>query len=161
MRLLGEVISSPFLSKVMISEDSSKKSADKHRPDEKPDSLIKYEILKHSLNSELSCASAFLIAKEHNVSPDKVGMIIDSINYRLVKCRMGLFGYRPDKKIVKPVKTENQNLKNTIIDNLVEGKLECKIAWDIASRFKVNKMTVSGICEDMDIKINKCQLGAF
>lgn len=74
---------------------------------------------------------------------------------------MGLFGYRPDKKIVKPVKPGNQNLKNTITDNLVEKKLECKIACDIASRFKVNKMTVSGICEDMNIKINECQLGAF
>ncbi|MDL1967342.1 MAG: hypothetical protein LWW97_02030 [Deltaproteobacteria bacterium] len=144
-----------------VPEDSDKKMADKHRPDEKPDSLIKYEILKHSLNNELSCASAFLIAKELNVSPDKVGMITNSINCRLVKCQMGLFGYRPDKKIVKPVKTANQNLKNTIIDNLVEGKLECKIAWDIASRFKVNKMTASGICEDMNIKINECQLGAF
>jgi hypothetical protein len=150
-----------IISKVMISEDSSKKFADKHRPDAKPDSFIKYEILKHSLNSELSCTSAFLIAKELNVSPDKVGMIADFIHCRLVKCQMGLFGYRPDKKIVKPVKTANQNLKNTITDNLVEGKLACKIAWDIASRFKVNKMTVSSICEDMNIKINECQLGAF
>lgn len=145
----------------MISKDSSKKLADKHGPDAKPDSLIKYEILKHSLNSELSCASAFLIANELNVSPDKVGMTADLINCRLVKCQIGLFGYKPDKKIVRPVKTANQNLKNTITDNLVEGKLECKIAWDIASRFKVNKMTVSSICEDMNIKINKCQLGAF
>lgn len=135
--------------------------ADKHMPDAKHDSSIKYEILKHSLNSELSCASAFLIAKELNVSQGKVGMIADSINCRLVKCQMGFFGYRPDKKIVKPVKTANQNLKNTITDNLVEGKLECKLAWNIASRFKVNKMTVSGICEDMNIKINECQLGAF
>jgi len=145
----------------MISEDSSKKFADKHRPYEKPDGLIKYEILKHSLNNELSCASAFLIAKELDVYPGKVGMIADSINCRLVKCQMGLFGYRPDKKIVTPVKTANQNLKNTITDNLVKGKLECKIALDIASRFKVKKITVSGICEDMNIKINECQLGAF
>jgi len=124
--------------------------ADKHRPDTKPDSSIKRAILKHSVNNELSCASAFLIAKELNVSPAKVGMTADSINCRLVKCQMGLFGYRPDKKIAKPLKT-----------NLVEGKLACKIAWDIASRFKLNKMTVSSICEDIDIKINECQLGAF
>lgn len=149
------------LGHLMISENSDKKLADKHRPDAKPDSSIKYEILKHSLNSELSCTSAFLIAKEFNVSPNKVGMIANLINCRLVKCQMGLFGYRPDKKIVKPLKTANQNLKNTITDNLVEGKLECKIAWNIASSFKVNKMTVSGICEDMNIKINECQLGAF
>jgi len=145
----------------MTPENSDKKFADKHRPDTKPDSSIKHEILKHSLNSELSCASAFLIAKDLNVSPDEVGMTADLINCRLIKCQLGLFGYRPDKKIAKPLKTENQNLKNTITDNLVEGKLACKFAWDIASRFKVNKMTVSNICEGMNIKINECQLGAF
>ena len=145
----------------MAPENSDKKFADKHRPDEKPDSLIKYEILKHSLNSELSCVSAFLIAKELNVSPGKVGMTADLINCRLIKCQLGLFGYRPDKKITKPLKTANQNLKNTITDNLVEGKLACKFAWDIASRFKVNKMTISNICEGMNIKINECQLGVF
>ncbi|MDL1963516.1 MAG: hypothetical protein LWW98_04095 [Deltaproteobacteria bacterium] len=145
----------------MISEDSDKKLVDQHRHNAKPDSSITCEILKHSLNSELSCASAFLIAKKCNVSPYKVGMIADLINCRLVKCRMGLFGHRPDKKIVIPVKTTDQNLKNTITDNLVEGKLACKIAWNIAFCFKVNKMTVSGICEGMNIKINKCQLGAF
>ncbi len=145
----------------MAPENSDEKFADKHRPDTKPDSSIKHEILKHSLNSELSCASAFLIAKDLNVSPDEVGMTADLINCRLIKCQLGLFGYRPDKKIAKPLKTENQNLKNTITDNLVEGKLACKFAWDIASRFKVNKMTVSNICEGMNIKINECQLGAF
>jgi len=135
--------------------------ADKHRPYAQADSSIKYEISKHSLNNELSCASAFLIAKELNVSPGKVGMIADLINCRLVKCQMGLFGYKPDKKIVKPVMTADQNLKSAIAGNLVEGKLACKIARDIASRFKLNKMTVSGICEGMNIKINECQLGAF
>ena len=145
----------------MVSENSDKKLVDKHGRNATPDSLIKYEILKHSLNSELSCASAFLIAKKLNVSPCKVGMIADLINCRLVKCRLGLFGYKPDKKVVIPVNTTDQNLKNTITDNLVEGKLTCKIAVDIAFCFKVNKITVSGICEGMNIKINKCQLGAF
>ncbi len=145
----------------MVFENSDKKLVDKHKSDATPDSSIKYEILKHSLNSELSCVSAFLIAKRCNVSPCKVGMIANLINCRLVKCRMGLFGYKPDKKIVIPVKTTNQNIKNTITNNLVKGKLACEIAWGIASFFKVNKMTVSGICEDMNIKINKCQLGAF
>jgi len=97
--------------------------ADKHRPDAKPDSSIKYKILEYSLNNELSCASAFLIAKELNVSPAKVGMTADSINCRLVKCQMGLFGYRPDKKIVTPVTTADQNLKNAIAILLKESWL--------------------------------------
>jgi len=145
----------------MVSKDRDKKFTDKHRPDTNADGSIKRAISKHSVNNELSCASAFLIAKELDVSTDKVGMTADLIHCRLIKCQMGLFGYKPDKKIVKPVMTVDQNLKNAIAGNLVEGKLACKIAWDIASRFKLNKMTLSGICEDMNIKINKCQLGAF
>ncbi|MBU4503126.1 MAG: hypothetical protein L6302_07850 [Desulfobacteraceae bacterium] len=145
----------------MAPENSDKKFDSKHKSDAQPDNSIKYEILKHSLNNELSCASAFLIAKEFNVSPDKVGMTADLINCRFIKCQMGLFGYRPDKKIIKPVMTADLNLKNAIVGNIVEGRLACKIAWDIASRFKLNKMTVSSICEGMNIKINKCQLGAF
>ena len=41
----------------MLPDNSNKKLSDKHRPDTRPDSSIKYEILKHSLNSELSCTS--------------------------------------------------------------------------------------------------------
>ena len=125
------------------------------------DTEIIHEIRKHSSNGELSCSSAFFIAEKLDISPLKVGMTADLINCRLVKCQMGLFGYKPIKKIVKPLETADQNLKNAIINNLVKGRLACKTAWDIAYRYKLNKMSVSAICEGMNIKINKCQLGAF
>lgn len=138
-----------------------KKFAEKHGPDAQPDSVIKNEILKRTHKDEIPCAVAFEIANALKVSPDAVGMTADLINCRLVKCQLGLFGYHPKKKIVTPQHTVTENLKNAISQALVQGRLSCKSAWDIATRFNVQKMKVSGACEAMGIKITHCQLGAF
>jgi hypothetical protein len=140
---------------------NGKSFVEKHGPDAKPDSVIKNEMLKRIHKNEVPCAVAFEIAKELRVSADAVGMTVDLINYRLVKCQLGLFGYQPKKKIVKPQHTVTEDLKNAISEALVQGRLSCKSAWDIASRFEVHKMKVSGACEAMGVKIKPCQLGAF
>ncbi len=138
-----------------------KKFAEKYGPNAKPDSLIEDKILRCIKNSELACAVAFEIAEELQVSPDAVGMTADLLNVRLVKCKLGLFGHKPQKKIVQPKKSVSQDLKDSVTDALVGGRLSCQSAWDIASRFKVHKMEISSVCELMQIKINKCQIGAF
>ena len=135
--------------------------AQKHGPDAKLDILLKNEIINRAKENKISCAVAFKIANELQVSADAVGMTVDLINYRLVKCQLGLFGYQPNKKIVKPQNKLSEDLKDAISDALIQGKLSCKSAWDIASQFKVHKMKVSGACEAMGIKIKHCQLGAF
>jgi transposase len=53
------------------------------------------------------------------------------------------------------------DVKNAVFDALVRERLSCKQAWDIASRLQVSKMTVSGACETMGVKIKNCQIGAF
>ncbi|UCH20498.1 MAG: hypothetical protein JSU83_18450 [Deltaproteobacteria bacterium] len=135
--------------------------SDKHKAAEKPNPEIKNEIMKRSTTKEVPCAIAFEIAKDVQTSPVEVGKTLDLVNYRLVKCQLGLFGYRPEKKIVKPRDTTNQDLKNAIRQALDNGRISCKSTWEIAVRFNVGKMTVSGICEAMGIKIKPCQLGAF
>ena len=65
------------------------------------------------------------------------------------------------KKIVKSNPSASPDLKKAIQDALTEGKLSCEKALDIAKRFKVSKMQVSGACEAMGLKIKPCQLGAF
>ena len=138
-----------------------KQFSEKHGPDAKPDRSIRDLILKREQNGELPCAIAFEIAKDLGISPSEVGKNIDLLNLRLVKCQLGLFGYQPQKKIVKSVPTAAQGLKEAIREGLVEGRLPCEKAWDIASRLKVPKMKISGTCEAMGIKIKPCQLGAF
>jgi len=140
---------------------NDKRFLQKHGPDAQPDRVIKNEMLKRTHKNEVPCAVAFEIAKKLQVSPEAVGMTADLINYRLVKCQLGLFGYHPKKKIVTPQDTVTEDLKNAISEALVQGRLSCKSAWDIATRFNVHKMKISGACEAMGIKINVCQLGAF
>lgn len=136
------------------------KFSDKHKAEE-PNAMIKSQIIKRSKKETIPCAVAFEIVADAQVSPAEIGKTLDLMNYRLVKCQLGLFGYRPEKKIVKPHATNNTGLKNAIRNTLVNGKLSCKSAWEIAARFQIQKMTVCGICEDMGIKIKPCQLGAF
>lgn len=138
-----------------------KQFSGKYGPDAKPDRSIRDLILKREQSGELPCAVAFEIAKDHGVAPIEVGKNIDLLNFSLVKCQLGLFGYHPKKKIVKSLPTVAQDLKDAIREALVEGRLPCEKAWRIASRLKVSKMKVSGACEAMGIKIKPCQLGAF
>jgi hypothetical protein len=135
--------------------------AKKHKGSIKLDPSIKEAVLKGSKEEKLPCAVAFKIAKELGVEVSEVGKTVDLLNFRLVKCQLGLFGYLPEKKIIKPQNTENQDLKDAISNALVDGRLPCKNAWDIASEFKIRKMTISSIVEAMKIKIKPCQIGAF
>ena len=134
--------------------------AKKHSAGEVPAAGIKAEIENRSKNRELPCAVAFKIADDLGVPPDAVGKTGDLINYRIVKCQLGLFGY-PQKKIVTAREAPNPEIKDAISSALVDGRLPCKAAWQIADRFSVSKMAVSGICEQMNLKVRPCQLGAF
>ncbi len=138
-----------------------KKFSTKHGPDEKPDSLIKNEILKQTQNEKIPCAVAFQIAEALKILPETVGKTADLMNYKLTKCQLGLFGYPPQKKIVKPLENIKIDVKDAVSHALVQGRLSCRDAWDIASRLHVSKITVSDVCETMGIKIKSCQLGAF
>ena len=144
-----------------MTREKGQKFADKHAPNKQLDERIKEHINRHAKNNELPCALAFKIADELNVLPAEVGTTADLLEMMLVKCQLGLFGYSPSKKIVKPKAPENQNLENAIRDSLVDGGLSCEKAWEIARSFDVPKMTISAACEQLKIKIKPCQLGAF
>lgn len=138
-----------------------KKYADKHGSNDRVNPSIKEAILKSLKDGQLPCAVAFEIAKNLKTSPEEIGKTADLLNLPLSKCQLGLFGYKPKKKIVKPLSEVNPELKDAVIGSIVGEKLPCRAAWDIASRFAVPKLTVSGACEVMDRKISGCQLGAF
>ena len=144
-----------------MSISKGKSFSTKHESDEKPDTSIKNEILNRTKNEKIPCAVAFEIAKMLQIWPEKVGKTADLMNFKLTKCQLGLFGYQPNKKLVKPQDSINVDVKDAVIDALVQERLSCKQAWDIASRLQVSKMTVSGACDTMGVKIKDCQLGAF
>jgi hypothetical protein len=144
-----------------MSLDKGKKFSDKHGPNAQADPITTDRIKKRAKNGEIACAVAFQIVEELALSPAEIGQAIDLLEFRISKCQLGLFGYGPQKKAVKPKTPENQQLEEAIRDALVDAKLACRDAWSIASRFNIPKMSVSAACEALEIKIKPCQLGAF
>ncbi|MBP7737448.1 MAG: hypothetical protein KA369_15815 [Spirochaetes bacterium] len=109
----------------------------------------------------ISCAASFAIAGELSVDTLEVGRALDDMGIEIIKCQLGLFGYKPEKKVVKPAESVSEEMKKEITACLKEGRLPCADAWAIAKKLKVAKMDVSAACEKLGIKITSCQLGAF
>ncbi len=144
-----------------MTREQGPKFSEKHGLDAQLASSVKEKIEGNAKNGEVACAVAFQIAEELKISPVDIGKAIDLLELKLIKCQLGLFGYGPDKKAVKPKSPENQDLENALRGALVDKKLACSDAWNIAHHFKVPKMAVSAACEAFSIKIKPCQLGAF
>ncbi|MDF1593672.1 MAG: hypothetical protein P1P89_19360 [Desulfobacterales bacterium] len=144
-----------------MSRSTKKSFSEKHGTDQKPEDFIQKEVFKRLKDNAIACAVVFEIAKLLNVLPDRIGRTADLMNIKLVKCQLGLFGYPPKNKIVEPATDMDPELSDAIRNDLVGDRLPCRNAWEIAARFGVPKMAVSGVCEALGIKIKPCQLGAF
>ena len=133
----------------------------KHPTDRPMDPAIKEAVRLEAEGGKLSCADAHRLAESRGFSPSDVGAAADMLEIRIVKCQMGLFGYKPEKRIVEPASDVPQDLENNIRSGVVKGKLPCRTAWEIARSRKISKMEVASACESLGIKISACQLGAF
>ena len=109
----------------------------------------------------LRCAAAFRIVKELDVAPLAVGETADEMEVRLSRCQLGLFGYGEPKCIVEPAEEVSPELEQAIRKGLVEGRLPCVVAWEIAARFGMPKLHVANAAEKLEVRIRPCQLGAF
>jgi hypothetical protein len=111
--------------------------------------------------NRISCAEAHSIAVNLKVDPAEVGTAIDLLEVRIIKCQLGLFGYGKEKNIPSLSDKINPAIESAIKSSLVNDRLPCSTAWEIAGRFNVSKPMVAAECETMKIKISPCQLGAF
>lgn len=118
---------------------------------------------ERGLKEQITCADAESIARTLPVDMAEVGRNLDIKGVRIVRCQLGLFGYGEgeQKKIVKPAPEVAPEMRQAITDALVDGRLPCLAAWEIAGRLGVPRMAVAAAGETMGIKIRPCQLGAF
>ncbi len=144
----------------MAHEDAGHYAA-KHPEGTTTDPEVKQKLQQKIEDGKISCAAAHALAVELNVVPEKIGIAIDLMEARIHKCQLGLFGYQPEKCIVKPAATPFPEVETAVNDNLEKGRITCEKCWQIADRLGKKKMDVSSVCESMGIKITKCQLGAF
>ena len=144
----------------MAHEDAGHYAA-KHPEGTEVDPEIYQQLQKKIVKGKISCAAAHDIAGRLKVAPAQVGIAIDLMEARIHKCQLGLFGYQPEKCIVKPAENPSIEVKSAINAQLVDGRIACRKCWELADKFGVKKMDISSVSEGMGVKINKCQLGAF
>lgn len=120
------------------------------------------EALQSRANEEgLACAAAFAVAAEIEISPGTVGEAMDQLEIPIIKCQLGLFGYSPKKRILKPAETVTADEEKAVRQALVNGKLPCATCWQLAAAFGKTRLEMASICEKLAVKISPCQLGAF
>jgi hypothetical protein len=125
------------------------------------DERIAQEIRDQVLEGGLFCAVAFKIARDLSITPGDVGRSADLMELPILKCQLGLFGYAPQRRVVKPAESVAPDLEKAIQKELVDDRIPCSTAFSLAEKFNIPKMVVSSVCEKMGIKISSCQLGAF
>ena len=133
----------------------------KHPSDIKINENIAKAVEKKSIDGMITCADAEIIADALRVTMRDVGLTVDMMEIRISKCQLGLFGYSPEKMIVKPADGVSDVLEKSIREALLNGRLPCAAAWNIATQFGIPKIKVSAACEALKIKVKPCQLGAF
>ena len=137
------------------------KYAQKHSPEIKVEDSLKQEVQKAGKENNVACSVAEEIAGRTAVSLGEVGIALDILNINITECQLGLFGYKPQKKIVQPAREIAPDLKQAINNAVSDGRLSCAASWAIAKQLKLPRMKVSAACEALKIRIKPCQLGAF
>ncbi len=122
---------------------------------------IRQAIEQRSNQRKITCAEAFNIAADMNISPETVGKLIDDLGIKLTHCQLGLFGHSPDRKKVTEASNISEDLKNAITAASEDGRVSCRAVWNIALRMQIARQNVSNACEGLKIRIKPCQLGAF
>jgi hypothetical protein len=141
------------------------KYAEKHALGKNVEDSLAAEITRKADNGEIGCAQAEAIAAKQGLGMGDVGVAIDLMEIRLKGCQLGLFGYPKDKfpggRSVVPMTEAPPAVETAIRSRLVEGRLPCFAAWEIAAELGMRKMDVSAACECLKIRVKPCQLGAF
>lgn len=135
--------------------------AKKHPEESKLNPVLSEAVKKSAPGDSITCSATFKIAEELGSTPDELGLTLDILEKRIIKCQLGLFGYEPEKKAVKGMEKVPQGLQEAISTEAADNRISCRTAWNIAKVMEIEKMDVSCACETMGIKISPCQLGAF
>jgi hypothetical protein len=129
------------------------------------DSQITAAIKAGAVNGEVACADAHEIAARFGVSPLALDPLMDDTHLRFNRCQLGLFGYgskaEGKSKIVLKASNVPPEIEAAIKGSTVNGRIACKIVWDIADQFQYPRLGVANIIEALGIRVSPCQLGCF
>ena len=135
--------------------------AAKRSPEETPDPKIAEAVKANTSDGEFTCFQAEKLAADLQVPMGRIGITLDLLGIRIAKCQLGLFGYGPESRIVRPALSVAPEIEQSIRQALSNDRLPCRAAWSIAQASGLTRMAVAEASEHLKIKIKPCQLGAF
>jgi len=144
-----------------MTHDDAGHYAAKHPKGTQIDPKIKAALTTKLADNRISCAAAHALADALLVSPAQIGLTIDLMEARIIKCQLGLFGYTPQKKVAQAAASISPELKTKLEASLVENRITCLRCWEIAAELSLKKIDIASACETLGVKVKPCQLGAF
>ena len=115
-------------------------------------------------NERISCRAAHEAAAEIGVGPDIIGRTLDLLEIRITGCQLGLFGHKGGGEHGKAELKMPENAAE--ISRLIRQKagnngISCLELWLIADENGCTKPEAAAVCDDCNVNISGCQLGAF
>jgi hypothetical protein len=141
----------------MITKGKMGHCANKHPLPTKTDPKVSKEVKDFIKDGSLSCPDSEKIAASLGIPISDIGRNTDLKEIRLSRCQLGLFG----PKVLTSVENITKNVRSQVSSSLEDGRLPCEASWVLAKQLNVSRLEIGAICEGMNIKISKCQLGAF
>lgn len=135
--------------------------AAKHPAGTAPDPTLAAALAAAANESRITCVAAFTVAADLAATPSAVGRTLDLLEHRIVACQLGLFGYSPEKKIVRAADDVSSELSDRLREAVADGRVTCAACWEVAEALGLQRMAVAAACEHLGLKIGPCQLGAF
>ncbi|MEJ2155754.1 MAG: hypothetical protein P8X96_10485 [Desulfobacteraceae bacterium] len=133
----------------------------KHPPDTTIPPEVSAAVTSRISNGNISCRSACDLATALSVPPSMIGTAIDLSEGRITQCQLGLFGHPQKPSALQPGEEIDEQLQAEIEAALENNRLSCKRAWKIAADRSLPRRAIGSICETLNVRINRCQLGAF
>ena len=133
----------------------------KHPEGTKVPEDLKQEILKQVTDNNIACKAAEKISQKKSTAMSEIGVAIDVLNINIAQCQLGLFGFDGRQKRVPAAATVAPDLEAAIRAALVNKRLSCVAAWAISDKLGIKRLDVCAACENLQIKVKPCQLGAF
>jgi hypothetical protein len=124
---------------------------------------IEQALRETSIEGVLPCAKAFELASSRAESPRDVGAAATAEGLRIIRCQLGLFGYREfgSKGMIAVASEVPEALAAEIRAAQVDDALPCAAAWRLAEANGLPRMALAAAADALKVRISDCQLGCF
>lgn len=128
---------------------------------EEKNQILEEKIRASAVNGQIPCATAFRVAEKLQLAPRMIGDKANQLKVRIINCQLGCFYVEKATHEDLEGKFIDPRLTGEVQGALIEGKLPCKTAFQIAEKLKAGRKQVGDAATKLKIKIADCQLGCF